>query len=183
MIVQLNAKYSGKIFPMNPNEEGKTHFLRFEIYDHTYQTARRVLEGSLKWDGCLDVMFIDSQSDHYSHFCDPIDLDELTDCIRWVWLQGAEHITEWDFSPGKTIHLGLGRIIGPCSITYCRGLGMVAVELADGCRVQVCGEHATMISKPWAGNPCERCKKPAEAVIIDNDEKVSLCRDCIRKTC
>lgn len=56
------------------------------------EAAQVFIEGSLKWDGCLDLNF----EDQPIHFCGEDDADEFAKLLPFIYELGKELIEAWE---------------------------------------------------------------------------------------
>jgi hypothetical protein len=89
--------YDGR-YALGPrhHETGKIYELYFEIQQQARPESFLVMEGSLGWDGCLNVWYTESREDtRMQHFCDEEDLDKFSQALKWVWTKGPK-IETWN---------------------------------------------------------------------------------------
>jgi hypothetical protein len=62
-----------------------------------WEKADRILEGSIKWDGCWNVNFGDEAG--YLHLCGDLDVSALRRALRTLHDLAAKHIPAWNDEP------------------------------------------------------------------------------------
>lgn len=67
------------------------------VHDHSDIETRDAVSGSVKWDGCANILY---PQNSYVHYCEPDDLIKQSELLRWVYEKARSEmpnneISEW----------------------------------------------------------------------------------------